>query len=98
MSELYKIKGKFQAYNEKVVSPTFTVRQAIFAIDNTYGDGKGRIEDVPYEVFGKSLETAQQLKFGQECEISFRVGANKGFVKLSAVTITAGKEASDVPF
>ena len=98
MSELFKIKGKFQGYEEKEVSPTFTVRRATFQIDNTYGDGKGRLEDVPFEVFGKSLDVAKALKFDQNAEIQFRVGGNKGFVKLSALAITPGKESGDIAF
>ena len=98
MSELYKIKGKFVDFNEKVISPTFSVKLATFEIDNTYGDNKGRMENVPFDCFGKSWDMAQQLKLNQEAEISFRVGANKGFVKLSAVSITPGKESTDVPF
>lgn len=96
MSELYKIKCKFQDFEEKKVTETFTVRRATFEIDNTYGDNKGRMENVPFECYGKSWEVAQTLKINQEAEISFRVGGNKGFVKLSAVTIIPGKE--DVPF
>lgn len=97
MSELFKIKGKFQTYTEKEISPTFTVRTAVFAIDNSYQD-KVKIDEVPFEVWGKSFETAKTLKFGQEAEIQFRVGANKGYVKLSAPIITPGKEDDSIAF
>ena len=99
MSEIHKEKGKFQSYDEKVISPTFTVREATFAIDNTYADGKkGRIEDVKFGVYGDSLATVDQLKFDQECVIEFRIGANKGFTKLTAVKIVPGMESADAPF
>ncbi len=97
MSESFKIKGKFQAYEEKKISDTFTVKKATFQIDNRSGDNKGRLEDVPFEVYGASLESVKNLKFNQEAEISFRVGANKGFVKLTAFAISPGKE-SDIEF
>jgi len=94
---LYKIKGKFQDYTEKETKTKYVVKQAIFQIDNRYGNNmeKGRFEDIPFIVYGSSMETAKNLKFNQEAEISFRVGGGNGFVNLSAATITPGKEDTD---
>ncbi len=87
MAEIFNIKGKFVKYEEKKISETFTVRQAFFLIDNTNGD-KGKVEETPFDVFGRGLEEVQKLSAGQEAAIGFKIGGWKGYGKITAINIT----------
>lgn len=93
MSELFKIKGKFVKYEEKEISATFTLHTAIFLIDNQRADKPNPrdLEETPFQVFGKGLEIAQNMRPGQEADINFKIGGWKGFAKITAISIYPGE-------
>lgn len=88
MAEIYNAKGQFVRYEEKKISETFTVYRAYVNIDNSH-NGKEKIEETPFDLFGKSMEVAKALKGGETVEIGFKIGGGKGFARITAISLKA---------
>lgn len=75
----FTVKGKFVSHNvqyrdKKDGSGQFIAGDAVFAIDNSYhyqGEDKVKIDNVPFNCFGKTAEKILELTTGEEMEITF---------------------------